>query len=251
MKLVFDIGIYDGSDTDYYLSKGYKVVGVEANPTLYERAKNNFKENISSGQLTLLNRAICNNSDEEITLTISGDDLGSSSIFENKISHRNPLGSYKVKGMSIADLIKEYGIPHYMKIDIEGADRYCVLPLENENSPQYISFEAGDDMEELISHLKAIGYKKFKAINQCNFNELKNQESLTTRIKRKIIYLLGYKEPNYKKMAGRFFLLGHSSGPVPWLSDGKWQTADDLLVSWKLKESKGELGGWYDIHATK
>ena len=249
MNLIFDIGMYDGSDTKYYLSEGYKVVAVEANPDLIERARESFKEELSSSQLVLINAAICNDSGQEATLTIPFNDLGSGSIIGEKISHKKQLRSYKVRGMTITELIEKYGLPYFMKIDIEGADRYCIIPLNEVNRPKYISFEAGDDIEELVHHLKKIGYTKFKAINQCNFNELDNQETLIFRVKRKSMNLLGYSEPRYVKRNGRFFLLGQSAGPAPWVSDGKWKDSNELLAKWKLGVSKNELGGWYDVHA--
>jgi len=249
VKLIFDIGMYDGSDTRYYLSEGYKVVAVAANPNLIEKASKEFEEQIKSGQLVLVNNAINHNAGEELSLTIAGDDLGSSSIFEEKISHKNPLGSFKVMSITINDLIEEYGQPYFVKIDIEGADRFCILPLDKKSRPHYISFEAGEDMEELFDHLKMIGYTKFKAINQWNFDELDKQESLIHRIKRKIIRLLGYKNAAEVRRSGRLFTKGHSAGPAPWVSDGKWQDADFLLKKFKSVESKNELNGWYDIHA--
>ena len=38
-KLIFDIGMYDGSDTRYYLNEGFRVLAIEANPILVKRAK--------------------------------------------------------------------------------------------------------------------------------------------------------------------------------------------------------------------
>ena len=38
-KLIFDIGMFDGADTRYYLNKGYKVLAVEANTVLVKRAR--------------------------------------------------------------------------------------------------------------------------------------------------------------------------------------------------------------------
>ena len=34
MSIIFDIGMHCGEDTDFYLKKGFTVVGVEANPEL-------------------------------------------------------------------------------------------------------------------------------------------------------------------------------------------------------------------------
>ena len=38
-KLIFDIGMYDGSDTRYYLNEGFRVLAIEANPVLVKRAR--------------------------------------------------------------------------------------------------------------------------------------------------------------------------------------------------------------------
>lgn len=254
MQLIFDIGMYDGSDTEYYLSEGYRVIAIEANPSLIERAEIQFKEKVSSGQLVLVNRAICKDPGETITLTICGSDLGSSSIFEERLQNR--LGSYNVEGITIAELIEKYGFPYFMKIDIEGADRYCILPLDKERRPQYISFEAGDDIEELIHHLEKIGFTKFKIINQATFIELNKQLSLIYRVKCKIIYLLGGEIPVFNERYPTYvwrhmhaFLLGHSAGPAPWISDGGWQNSSELLSRWKSASAKNRLPYWYDVHA--
>ena len=38
-RLIFDIGMYDGSDTRYYLNEGFRVLAIEANPVLVKRAR--------------------------------------------------------------------------------------------------------------------------------------------------------------------------------------------------------------------
>ena len=38
-RLIFDIGMYDGSDTRYYLNEGFRVLAIEANPVLVQRAR--------------------------------------------------------------------------------------------------------------------------------------------------------------------------------------------------------------------
>ena len=50
MKIIFDIGMYDGRDTEYYLTLADKVVAVEANPALVSNAKNKFKKEIEEGR---------------------------------------------------------------------------------------------------------------------------------------------------------------------------------------------------------
>jgi len=241
--------MYDGSDTAYYLSLGYRVVAVEANAELVERAKKSFALELSRNQLQLVHAAVCGDSGADVTLTISGEDLGSSSTIEGQVADRNPVGSYQVPGVTVTELVANYGLPFFMKVDLEGADRYCVLPLSAGMRPDYISFEAGEDVEELVGHLAEIGYTRFKAINQCNFKELSRQRSWVPRAKRGLVYVLGYRKPRYVRRRGRFFLLDHSAGPAPWVSDGRWQDLDAWRARWKSAIRHDELDGWYDVHA--
>ena len=75
MKTIFDVGMYDASDTIYYLEEGYKVVAVEANPALVRRAETMLSSYIASGQLQILNAAI-SDTNEAVQLVVCGDDLG-------------------------------------------------------------------------------------------------------------------------------------------------------------------------------
>ncbi|MCR4337986.1 MAG: FkbM family methyltransferase, partial [Candidatus Omnitrophica bacterium] len=174
----------------------------------------------------------------------------SSSVDASRISSRNPIGSHIVTGVTIRKLIKTYGLPYYLKVDIEGADRLCILPLTSDIRPTYLSFEVGDDIEELVNHLVSIGFTKFKMINQCNFRALENQRKLIDRICHKIIYILGYQHAQYVRRNSRFFRVEKSAGPAPWESDGKWwSSAKDLLSKWTKAKDVNKQGGWYDLHA--
>src|SRR5258706_996893 len=52
-RTVFDVGMNNGDDSRYYLSKGYTVVAVEANPVLVRRAHQRFRAEIASGQMVI------------------------------------------------------------------------------------------------------------------------------------------------------------------------------------------------------
>lgn len=249
MRTIFDIGMYDASDTEYYLSQGHRVIAIEANPELVALASERFSADLAQDRLVLVHAALSDMSGQEVTLHLSGDDLGSSSLFEGMVASRSPSGNATVKTVALGEMISTYGCPYFMKVDIEGADRFAVLPLQREMRPKFVSFEAGEDREELVRHLESIGFRKFKAINQTNFVELARQNSFTHRVREKAMRLLGYKSPKYVRAGERFFLSGHSSGPVPWKSDGKWTSAESLLTRWRRAEARNEIGGWYDIHA--
>lgn len=250
MVLIFDIGLFDGSDTAYYLAEGHQVVAVEANPVMVERAKKRFATQLDSGQLVLVERALCAEPAQLLELVVSGDDPGSSSLFAERVARRQPVGRHSVAGTTMDELLATYGRPEFIKVDIEGADRFAILPLTAATRPRWLSFEMGDDWDELLTHLERIGFTRFKAINQCNFLELSHQENLPFRMKRTVMHWMGYAQPRLVRHAGREFALEHSSGPAPWASHGSWSDARSLRQRWRAAEAKGELGGWYDVHAT-
>ncbi len=250
MKKIFDIGMYDGADTAYYLESGYSVVSVEANVKLFDDVKRRFEPQIASGQLTCINAAISPHG-ESVNLTLCGQDLGASSVFSNRIAHRRPSGTVLVPGVTLNHIFEQYGVPEFLKVDIEGADRLCVLALTPDIRPRFLSFEVSDDVEELLSHVQSIGYKRFKIINQVFFRELSNQRCWSDLLVRRLIRYSGYSEPRMVRRAGRFFVCGHSSGPLPWYSDGRWRSAKDTYL--RLRETKtsaSRFGFWYDIYAT-
>jgi len=250
MKTIFDIGMYDGADTKYYLSQGYKVVAVEANPALIDKVKHQLSKEVESGQLILVNAAVVEKECQQVELTISGSDIGSSSIFRRRVEADDPVAALiKVKGVTLNNLIDLYGVPFYLKVDIEGADKFAVLPIKADKRPTYLSFEVSEDYEELLNYAESIGYSKFKFISQCCFRELDNERNLADKICRKIIYTLGFKNASHLRRKGIFFKIGHSSGPVPWQSDGTWCSKEELIQKRDRAKQTNNWQGWYDIHA--
>jgi hypothetical protein len=56
--LIYDVGMHTGEDTEFYLRKGFRVVGIEANAQLCEECAHKFSAAIGSGQLQIINKAI-------------------------------------------------------------------------------------------------------------------------------------------------------------------------------------------------
>lgn len=76
-----------------------------------------------------------------------------------------------VKGRRFESILEEFGVPYYLKVDIEGADLLCVKALKQfDTKPQFISIESTkaswSDLIEELDLLKELGYQKFKAVNQ-------------------------------------------------------------------------------------
>jgi hypothetical protein len=63
------------------------------------------------------------------------------------------------------DIVGEFGVADYMKIDIEGNDRICIAGLTNAAAPPYISVEMDHVRgDEDIERLAELGYRGFKVI---------------------------------------------------------------------------------------
>lgn len=250
IETIFDIGMYDGADSRYYLDEGYKVIAVEANDTLVNAAEKQFADAVSSGRFIILNGAIAERT-ETVELNICGEDLASSSISSERVADRRPAGQLTINAFPITDLLERYGVPHYMKVDIEGFDRYCILPLTSQTAPMFVSFEMGADAEELIEHLSSIGYRHFKIISQMRFRELDNVNCFSDRVSRRLCRIFGRPESKYVRKAGRVFRSGHSSGPLPQRSDGKWYPLKETLNRWRTHCAAPRFGGWWDLHARR
>jgi len=51
-------------------------------------------------------------------------------------------GSLTVTALPFGDLLERHGVPHYLKIDIEGADLLCLEALDPAEPPNYVSIES-------------------------------------------------------------------------------------------------------------
>ena len=251
METIFDVGMFDGSDTAYYLDSGYRVLSIEANPALVQHAEKRFATQVKSGQLTCVHAAIAATCGP-VALTLGGADLGSSSTSSSWVTNM-PMGSITVPGITMQQILEEHGVPYFMKVDIEGADRRprdrLFLATKISAEPFIALWAISGDVEELVSHSQSIGFTRFKIINQNSFREIANQYSVVDRARLRLVRYLGYEEPRLVRRHGRFFVSGHSSGPVPWRSDGKWYSATATLDRWREAKAGNTVHGWYDVHA--
>jgi len=246
---IFDIGLFDGSDTSYYLDEGHTVLAVDASPSAISQATIRFADEIEAGRLVLVHAAIAAESGP-VELHLSGVDPGSNSTFADKLGSRHRSGSVTVPGIPMSQLVLEHGVPDFMKVDIEGADRYCVLSLSKTLRPDYLSFEIGDDFVELLEHCESIGYTSFKVVQQTSFLELEYVEGFSERASRRLMLLLGYDQPRLVRRGGRFFVSAFSSGPLPWKTGGRWRSGEATRERVASAKNEGRWGAWYDLHAT-
>jgi FkbM family methyltransferase len=162
--LIFDIGMHNGDDTAYYLFKGYRVVAVEANPVLVEHGRARFQREIEENRLTILPVGVA---PAAATSTFWVNDVQSDwSSFDREVGCRDgmPCHAVEVPCVPLRDLMDQYGVPYYLKIDIEGYDIYCLEDIDPDDPPGYVSTEA-NSLEYLVI-LARKGYNAFKCIRQ-------------------------------------------------------------------------------------
>jgi FkbM family methyltransferase len=270
-KLIFDIGFHNGDDSAYYLSHGHRVLAVEANPVMVEEGRRRFQNEIANGRLTLVNRGLWNESGSKLTFYVNDTDSGWSSFVKGIGQRDGKFHEVQVDCITPAELFQKYGVPWYLKVDIEGSDKIVVGSLTKQNAPQYFSSELGHNSPAL-ELLVRCGYTAFKLINQVTFTQslpiFDNQ--LGIRALRK----LSVKFPGFgKAIAGlpdsirpKYILWDtfrdkipytfsrYSTGPYAEETEGKWQTADQIRpkIS-RLFQLYSRLGiendFWFDLHA--
>ena len=271
--LIYDVGMNSGDDTAFYLSKGFRVVAVEADPTLADQARVRFADALCTGRLHLVNAAIA--PEEGVADFWICHEKREWNSFDRAFASRNGLlhHSIPVQCRRFRDLLQQYGTPLYLKIDIEGHDHYCLDDLNHRDLPRYVSLEMGPF--ETLFKLGHLGYTDFKLITQNDHSQL-SIDLLSTRamLKRRLrpypaLYRLGQRASALLASATRrtppvpdangngwHFAFG-SSGPFGEETAGAWQTLDQTAFTWaayQLGHSQygpPVLGVWHDVHARR
>jgi FkbM family methyltransferase len=243
--LIYDIGMYDGSDTEYYLKKGFRVIAVDANTRLCELVKHRLAEYLKTGQLTILNVGISSTL-ADVTFFVATNKLDWSS-FDRSFAERfdGSVEEVKIPCVTLSELMQEYGVPYYAKIDIEGRDRDAVVSLlQLSDFPRFVSVEATvADFSMLMAN---VGYGGFKLINQV----------YTCTVPSVFPPLEG-------QFAETCFSPGRHSGPFGEETYGRWLTRAEFEAEHKaIREMRYDdtlqkqfglpeamLGRWYDFHA--
>lgn len=250
-KLVLDVGMHEGQDTILYLSQGYRVVAVEANPVLAKLVESRLSEKIVKGDLVVENVGI---SSTESNALLFYQNLSKSewSSFNYDAAHK--MGSkvleINVRSVKFESLIEKYGIPFYLKIDIESYDIVCLNSLlKFPEKPKYISCEASSI--EILERLKELGYSQFKLINQSWFHK-----SINLDLEERVLFPYFSMVINIFRKRLRHFLKERypvgSSGPFGEDAHGKWLSFEEAKILFeKFYSVVGPMNNqsWFDIHA--
>lgn len=261
-NLVYDVGAHKGEDTQFYLNKGFKVVAIEANPALHQALAERFRREVDSGQLTLLGCAIGRTEGEidfyvNEKVSVWGTTDPSWALRNMKLGA--PSRRVQVKCERFESIVLRHGIPHYLKIDIEGADMLCVEALlALDRVPKFLSIESDkrrwEGLLREFAVLDSLGYRKFKVIDQ-------------RRITRQ--------SPPYPAREGRYVPHRFPHGSSGLFGDelpGEWLSKEDAIRKYRLifmhyrwlgdgtpagsiigkvpLARKVLLPAWYDTHAS-
>ena len=266
-NLIYDVGMHQGQDTDFYLKKGFDVVAFEANPANVDFCKKRFSKEISEGRLTIVEGGIIelenwSGNGQKIEF-YRNEQTSFWGTTDKEFAYRNEvMGTHnekiEIKAVNFRDCLEKYGIPFYLKADIVGSERICLRALlEFENKPDYISIRSEkviwSNLEEEFDLLEQLGYARFKAVQQdvTDFSVQLNGEKYT-------------------------FEEG-ASGVFAEETSGKWRSKEQVLkdyhriftlywlfgdYSYLLQKQRGKkfiaqleriarrpLPGWYDTHA--
>lgn len=171
-NLIIDFGMHEGLDTEYYLQKGFKVVAIEANPILVEKAQVKFRKEIEDGDLIIEAVGVAPH-DGYADFYRNLENSEWSSFDQNLGTRQNTkYDIVKVRCQRPEELFAKHGMPYFVKIDIEGYDKYVVRALKMlDDRPRFLSVE--DSGAHCVSELYDVGARHFKFLNQIDKWQIK------------------------------------------------------------------------------
>src|SRR5258708_32241245 len=90
--LIYDVGLHKGEDAAFYLKKGFKVLGIEANPKLVQHCQARFRNEVASGQLRIIEGAIAPESEGPTITFYKSSDSVLSTINRNRAERTEKFG---------------------------------------------------------------------------------------------------------------------------------------------------------------
>lgn len=165
MHLVFDIGANLGNTVEKFLQKAERVIAFEPNPALLDQ----LRQRHDTQRVTLDGRAISDSIGTSImhlspAHTIST--LSSEWVQDSRFSHTHTWNQdIQVVTTTLDQILSEYGIPDYIKIDVEGHEEQVFLGLTQLLPHTILAFEWAEEMQDSIgrtlTRLQELGYTRF------------------------------------------------------------------------------------------
>lgn len=266
-QMIFDIGMHEGQDTDFYLRKGFKVVAVEANPALAASAARRFAAAIASAQLTIVNKAIADvpgTIEFYINEKLSVWGTASRDWMERNAKLGAPSTMIEVPTMSMAALFSAYGMPYFMKVDIEGYDQLCIRALiDRDDRPDFTSIESHawlyDETLADLELLRQAGYTKFKIIPQHDIMRQRPPAKSLEGLPIDYTFVSGSSGLFGRELPGRWMSFDQTCARyrhiyrnvrMVGMHNGRFRDVKNRYVKAALNRVFAGGTGWYDTHAT-
>jgi FkbM family methyltransferase len=222
-KIVYDFGAHNGDNIPYYLLRFDCVVAVEANPDLALQIQMRFQNEISEGRVIVENCVVSKIHGEvdfyihktnSVLSQLSRPDKELHNFFPMKLSSRRP-----------SEIIRIYGSPQYVKVDVEFTDFDILEDMFNAGIyPPYLSAEV-HDIRVFSILTSSRYYEDFKIVDGHSVQKLYRNVDIGGDL-----YSFPY----------------HSAGPFYEDVNSKVMTATELFLA------LAKVGlGWKDIHAKK
>lgn len=229
-KVIYDIGMNNGDDLPYYLAKGTKVVGIEANSSLCDLVLKKYSDQVRTGQLVIENCVITADRDEgEVDFYLHREAHVLSQFPRPSEERIAQYEKVKVPQRLASSIVHQHGEPHYIKLDIE---HYDIMALEELFSqgifPEFISTEM-HDLEAFVL-FQVAGYTRFNFVTGPQVSSL-------------------YRGFTFRDITGlkkTFSFPHHAAGPF----------GEDLLFAWLKTWQMAFVihllkAGWWDLHAAR
>ena len=272
--LIYDVGFHHGEDTTFYLKKGFRVVAFEAHPRLAEQGRAMFADAARDGRFTMVEGAIIGdsawNAGDRTAAFYTNQAKDVWGTIQPTWADRNArVGAASqavtVTAVDFATCLRTHGVPHFMKIDIEGSDHFCLESLRRvAERPDFVSIESElTDVSRAqadIDLLDSLGYRGFHVVQQSRVpwqrvpNPPREGNACHHRFALDDSGLFGAELPAegwvdrdgittiYEKIVARRIAVGEGSlvRRIPGMA----------RVLWTIEKYTGlPLPGWYDTHA--
>ena len=226
-KIIYDFGAARGENIPYYLLRSDFIVAIEADPENCNFIKNKFKKEIEDKKLFLENCIVTEKTEKNIFYKHLNNYLLGQFPKPNQSLEIN-FKKLELVSKDVIQIIKTYGSPYFVKIDVEQYDEVILKRiLSNNIKPNYISVEGTHPkMLDLLHNVG--GYNSFKLVEGSDVEYLYRNSKIETGLTKK-----------------KYSFTKNSAGPF----------GNDIYGNWISKENFSKLMefkqyGWRDIHCS-
>lgn len=166
--LVFDVGANTGNKTGAFLSLGARVVAIEPNPWCTQQIDRKFGRASAKGLLHI-ERVAAASSPGTLKLCVfdANPELtsGSERFVDYAREYVQESGrTIETQAITLDELVSRYGLPTFLKIDVEGMDADVLRGLSQR--PRFLSFEyhssssLWEDTRKCFAEAKRLGFSE-------------------------------------------------------------------------------------------